>query len=302
MKFNLKIFTFFIAVFFSFAVSAKSTRVCLILDKGGKDDKSFNQSAYEGFLKAKSELSLSSDSKYVTVREDAQSSQFVRTFSKEKCDLIIAVGFNNADVVGNIAPQFPNQMYVVIDSPTKGKNIKAITFGEHEGGFLMGAIAAMKSKDSKVGFIGGMEIPLIKRFETGYEAGAKYVNPKIQVIQSYVGVTSGAWNNPAKAKELALSMFEQQGVDIIFVAAGASSQGVFDAVQQEKLLNKNKSVKKYVIGVDSNQNYLVPGFVLTSMEKKVDLEVYKTIQSYVENKFTTGIISYGFNDGGVNWA
>ncbi|MES2614388.1 MAG: BMP family ABC transporter substrate-binding protein [Bdellovibrionota bacterium] len=297
---KLKFLLFIFIVFFNANALAEEPRVCLILDKGGKDDKSFNQSAYEGFLKAKKDFSLSSESKYVTVREDAQSSQFIRTFSTEKCGLIIAIGFNNADVVGQIAPQFPAQNYAVVDSSVKGNNIRAITFEEHEGAFLMGAIAAIKTKTQKVGFVGGMEIPLIKRFQMGFEAGAKYINPKIQVSQSFVGVTSSAWNNPTKAKELALSMYGQQGIDIIFVAAGASSQGVFDAVEQA---NKNVTqVKKYVIGVDSNQNYIAPGMVLTSMEKKVDFEVYKTIESFVEKKFTSGVMTYGFKDGGVNWA
>jgi basic membrane protein A len=303
-KFKLKIFSIFLLSLLSshaHALEKSAPRVCLILDKGGKDDKSFNQLAYEGFLKAKTDFKLSPDSKYVTVREDAQSAQFIRTFSSEKCGLIIAIGFNNADVVGQLAPNFPQQNYVVVDSPTKGNNIRAITFDEHEGGYLMGAIAAIKSKNQKVGFIGGMQIPLIKRFEIGFEAGAKAINPKIKVSQSYVGITSAAWNNPAKAKELALSMYSQQGIDIIFVAAGASSQGVFDAVQQANL-ETSSSTKNFVIGVDSNQNYLVPGMVLTSMEKKVDFEVYTAIKSFVENKFTTGVISCGFKDGGVDWA
>lgn len=303
MSKKFKIF-FIISLFIfssnSIALTEKiGPKICLILDKGGKDDKSFNQSAYEGFLKAQKDFSLTAVSKYVTVREDAQSSQFIRDFSTEQCGLIIAVGFNNADVVGQIAPQFPKQNYAVVDSPTKGNNIRAITFEEHEGGFLMGAIAAIKSKTQKVGFIGGMEIPLIKRFEMGFEAGAKYINPKIQVSKSFVGVTSSAWNNPPKAKELALAMYKQ-GADIIFVAAGASSQGVFNAVQE--INQSSSSAKNYVIGVDSNQNYIVPGMVLTSMEKKVDVEVYAAIKDFINNKFTTGVMTYGFKDGGVDWA
>lgn len=291
-------FLVLLSVFYTINIFADSPRVCLILDKGGKDDKSFNQSAFEGFMKAKKEFSLSDESKYVTVREDAQSAQFIRTFSSEKCGLIIAIGFNNADVVGQIAPQFPKQLYAVVDSPTKGNNILAITFQEHEGAYLMGAIAAIKSKTQKIGFIGGMEIPLIKRFELGFEAGAKSINPKIKILKSFVGVTSSAWNNPAKAKELALSMYWQD-TDIIFVAAGASSQGVFDAVQQA---NKETKVQKFVIGVDSNQNYISPGMVLTSMEKKVDFEVEQAIRNFVQNEFTAGVKTYGFKDGGINWA
>lgn len=275
----------------------KNPKICLVLDKGGKDDKSFNQSAYEGLVKAQKELKISKDSKFVTVREDSQSQQFMRSFSSGECALIIAVGFNNSDTVGKIAKKFPNQKYILVDSNINEPNIRSISFQEHEGSFLVGAIAAMKSKSKQIGFIGGMEIPLIKRFALGFEAGAKYIDPKIKTTVTYVGITSSAWNNPTKAKELAMSMYNQ-GSDVIFVAAGGSSQGVFDAVME---VNKKQS-KKFIIGVDSNQNYIAPGLVLTSMEKKVDLKVFEAIQDYLNNKFTTGVIRYGFSDGGIDWS
>jgi basic membrane protein A and related proteins len=280
----------------SFATGTEP-KVCLVLDKGGKDDKSFNQSAYEGFVKAQKELKISKESKFVTVREDSQSQQFIRSFSTGECGLVIAVGFNNADTVGKMAKKFPKQKYALVDSSIDEPNVRSISFQEHEGSFLVGAIAAMKTKSNQVSFIGGMEIPLIKRFAMGFEAGVKYINPKIKVSETYVGVTSTAWNNPTKAKEIALSMYNQ-GSDVIFVAAGASSIGVFDAVEEA---NK-KSSNKFVIGVDSNQNYMAPGLVLTSMEKKVNLKVYSAIQDYTENRFTTGVIRYGFSDGGIDWS
>lgn len=272
-------------------------KICLILDKGGKDDKSFNQSAYEGFIKAQKELKISKDSKFVTVREDAQSQQFVRSFSSGECGLIIAVGFNNSNSVGKVAKNYPKQNYVLIDSTLDEPNIRSISFQEHEGAYLMGVIAAMKTKSNTISFIGGMEIPLIKRFAMGFEAGAKSYNSKIKVFESYVGITSEAWNNPTKAKEMALSMYNR-GSDIIFVAAGGSSHGVFDAVEE---VNK-KSSNKFVIGVDSNQNYIAPGLVLTSMEKKVSLKVYSAIKDFIENKFTTGVLHYGFSDEGLDWS
>ena len=288
-----------ISTSFSFSSFAATTepKVCLVLDKGGKDDKSFNQSAYEGFLKAQKELKISKDSKYVTVKEDAQAQNFIRSFSTGECGLVIAVGFNNADTVGKMAKKFPKQKYALVDSSIDEPNVRSISFQEHEGSFLVGAIAAMKSKSNRVSFIGGMEIPLIKRFAMGFEAGAKYINPNIKVTETFVGITSAAWNNPTKAKEIALSMYNQ-GSDVIFVAAGASSLGVFDAVEE---VNK-KSSNKFVIGVDSNQNYIAPGLVLTSMEKKVNLKVYSAIQDYTENRFTTGVIRYGFSDGGIDWS
>lgn len=297
-KFTSFGYFFSIVTFPTFANENKEPpKICLILDKGGKDDKSFNQLAYEGFIKAQKELKVSKESKYVTVRDDANSINFIRTFSNGECGLIIAVGFNNADNVGKVAKKYPKQKYVLVDSSIDEPNIRSISFQEHEGSFLVGAIAAMKSKSNQIGFIGGMEIPLIKRFYHGFEAGAKYINPKINVTETFVGITSAAWNNPTKAKEIALSMYNK-GTDIIFVAAGASSLGAFDAVEEA---NKNKT-SKYIVGVDSNQNYLAPGFVLTSMEKKVDAKVFQAIQDYTENKFSTGIIRYGFSEGGVDWS
>ncbi|APJ02439.1 BMP family lipoprotein [Silvanigrella aquatica] len=296
--------SFFLAIPFSltsFAASNKKPKICLVLDKGGKDDKSFNQSAFEGFTKAinNKKLNISPDSKYVTVREDTQSQQFIRSFSSGDCALVIAVGFNNADTVGKLAKNFPKQKYVLVDSLINEPNVRSISFQEHEGSFIVGYIAAMKTKTKQVSFIGGMEIPLIKRFAMGFEAGVKKYNSEIKITETYVGVTSSAWNNPSKAKEIALSKYNQ-GNDVIFVAAGGSSQGVFDAVAE---VNKNKkSSTKFIIGVDSNQNHIAPGLVLTSMEKKVDDKVYKSIEDFVENKFTTGVIKYGFADSGIDWS
>ena len=164
----------------------------------------------------------------------------------------------------------------------------------------MGAIAAMKSTSGKVGFIGGMDIPLIHRFETGYSAGAKYINPKIKVATSYVGITPDAWNNPTKAKELALSQFNE-GIDVIYQVAANSGQGVFDSAEQ---MNKKTNHKKqhYAIGVDSNQNWIKPDVIITSMVKRVDNAVYTTIKDVVQNKFTSGHTAFSLKDGGVDWA
>lgn len=296
MMFNKILYSAFIFLF-SFTVQSgfANNKICLILDKGGKDDKSFNQSAYEGFLKAKKELKVNKDSKYVTVNNDAQAPQFIRSLSNGECELIIAIGFSNSEEVGKIAKKFPKQKYLLIDSSIKEDNIRSISFNEHEGSFLVGAIAAMKTKTKQIGFVGGMQIPLIKRFALGFSEGAKHINPKIKITETYVGVSPSAWNNPTKAKELALSMFNK-GTDIIFVAAGSSSLGVFDAVKEESQKNK------FVIGVDSNQNHLVPGLVLTSMEKLVGNEVFKTINDVIENKFKSGIFHKGFAENAINWS
>ena len=165
-------------------------------------------------------------------------------------------------------------------------------FQEHEGAYVIGAIAAMTSKTGKIGFVGGMDIPLIRRFEMGYEAGAKKINPGIAIIANYVGVTSEAWNNPPKGKELAVSQYEG-GADVIFAAAGASGLGVFDAAEDKK---------KFAIGVDSNQDWTKPGLILTSMLKRVDEAVYSTIEEAKAGKFAGGVKWFGLANKGVDYS
>ncbi|NDD90989.1 BMP family ABC transporter substrate-binding protein, partial [bacterium] len=206
--------------------------------------------------------------------------------------LIIGVGVAQADAMKKVAAQFPDKHFAVVDAEVRAPNVQSLLFQEHEGSFLVGAIAAMASKTGKVGFIGGMDIPLIRRFEMGYAAGAKHVNPKAQVLSNYIGVTGDAWNNPPKAKELALSQY-QRGADVIFSAAGASTMGIFDAAEDQK---------KFAIGVDSNQNWIKPGLVLTSMLKKVDVAVYRSIEQTVQKKFAPGVIRHGLVDSGVDYS
>ena len=171
-------------------------------------------------------------------------------------------------------------------------NVRSLMFQEHEGAYIVGAIAAMTSKTGKIGFVGGMDIPLIRRFVMGYEAGAKKINPQITVMANYVGVTSEAWNNPAKGKELAVSQYEG-GADIIFAAAGASGLGVFDAAEDKK---------KFAIGVDSNQDWTKPGLILTSMLKRVDEAVFSTIEESKAGKFTGGVEWFGLANKGVDYS
>src|SRR6266705_2375348 len=164
---------------------------------------------------------------------------------------------------------------VEIDLP----DVASLIFKEHEGSFLVGMIAARTTKTGKIGFVGGMDIPLIHKFETGYAEGARYANPKVQVFENYVGVTDAAWNNPGKGKELAKAQIER-GADVIFQAAGNSGLGVFDAAEE---------VKKLAIGVDSNQNWVKPGFILTSMIKRVDVSVFNSVKDMVDGRFKGGI-------------
>ena len=265
-------------------------KVGLVLDKGGKDDKSFNSAAYAGATKAEKELKI--ELKYVEASDVTALENLHRAFARKKFDLIIGIGFAQTEAIKKISAQHPDVKFALVDGEVAAPNVRSLLFEEHEGSFIVGALAALKSKTGKVGFIGGMDIPLIRRFSLGYEAGAKFINPKISVVNNFIGVTGEAWNNPAKAKELALAQISS-GVDIIFVAAGASGSGAFDAIEEKNKLG---------IGVDSNQNWMKPGVILTSMMKRVDVAVYNTIQDTQNSKFTPGVVRYGFKDKGVDYA
>lgn len=283
--------SFAITVFLSSAAFATKISVGLVLDKGGKDDKSFNSSAYEGAKKAQKEMGI--DFKYVEATDNNSFEVIHRHFAKKNFDLVIGVGFAQTDAIKKVAALFPKTQFAIVDGEiNKVNNVRSLLFEEHEGSFLVGAAAAMKSKSGVVGFIGGMDIPMIRRFQKGYEAGVKYINPKAIVINNYIGVTGEAWNNPAKAKEMALSQIGQKA-DVIFHAAGASGSGLFDAADEKKI---------FAIGVDSNQNWMKPGVVLTSMLKRVDVAVYNTIDESRQKKFKAGVVRFGLKDSAVDWA
>jgi basic membrane protein A len=286
----MKLLAGLIVFFTVFAAQAEPLKIALILDKGGKDDKSFNAAAYAGAEKAKKELGI--QLKYVEAMDDAAIEATMRSFAQKKFDLIIGVGFVMVDGIQRVAKQFPDLKFALVDAEVKLPNVRSLLFEEHQGSFLMGAIAAIHSKTGQIGFLGGMDVPLIRRFQMGYEAGAKYINPKIKVVNNYVGVTGEAWNNPAKAKELALAQYNK-GVDVIFGAAGASTYGLFDAAEEEKKLS---------IGVDSNQNWVKPGFVLTSMLKRVDVAVFDAIKEAKDGKFAGGTERFGLANKGIDYA
>ncbi len=269
---------------------AEQFKVGLVLDKGGKDDKSFNAAAFLGATKAEKEFKF--QLKVVEATDDNAFEPLLKAFVQKKFDLIIAVGFAQAEALTKISKAHPEVKFAIVDSEVKTANVRSMLFEEHEGSFLVGAIAGLKTKTNKIGFIGGMDIPLIRRFQMGYEAGAKHVNPKTQVIANFVGVTGDAWNNPPKGKELALSQYNA-GADIVFGAAGASGRGLFDAAEEKKL---------FAIGVDSNQNWIKPGLVLTSMLKRVDVAVYNTCRDAQSGKFTAGLQRFGLSNEGVDFA
>ena len=269
---------------------ADPIKVGLILDRGGKDDKSFNTAAFKGATEAKQKLGI--QLKEIEASDDSVFEPAMKSFIKKKFDLIIAIGVNQAESVKKVARDHPEAHIAVVDAPVDAPNVKALMFQEHEGSYLVGAIAAMKSKTGIIGFIGGMDIPLIRRFQVAYEQGAKSVNPKITVLTNYTGVTSEAWNNPTKGKELAITQYGR-GADVIFAAAGNTNNGVFDAAEK---------AGKFAIGCDSNQNWIKPGLMLTSMVKRVDLAVYQAIEEASLGHFTPGIKYHGLKDQGIDWA
>lgn len=285
------VFLIYLLSIFHGAAMAAPFKVGLVLDKAGKDDQSFNASAYRGALRAEKLLGITI--KTVEVRDAAASESMMRALAGRKFDLVIAVGFSHAGAVSRVAPAFMERRFVIIDSEVRQPNVTSVMFAEHEGSFLVGAMAAMASKSNNVGFIGGMDIPLIRRFAMGYQAGAKYIDSKIKVQTAFIGVTADAFNNPPKAKELAM-MQNTQGADVIFHAAGSSGSGLFDAAEEKKFL---------AIGVDSNQNGVRPGFVLTSMVKAVDVAVFDVIRDGRLGQLRGGqTVSHGLHSGGIEMA
>ena len=265
-------------------------KVALLLDRGGKDDKSFNASAYEGATRAKQDLRVSL--KYVEAPDDNAFEPLLRGFAQRDYDLVIGIGFAQKEALAKVAARFAKTHFAIVDAQVDLPNVRSLLFDEHEGAYLVGAIAALTSKTGKIGFVGGMDIPLIRRFALGYESGAKKVNPEIQVLTNFVGITSDAWNNPPKGKELAVSQYEQ-GADVIFGAAGASGLGVLDAAEEKK---------KLAIGCDSNQDWTKPGFILTSMLKRVDEAVFATIKEASQGGFSGGVKRFGLANQGIGYS
>lgn len=268
--------------------AATPTHIALVLDRGGKDDKSFNAAAYRGATEAQDKLKV--QLKYVETMDEAAQESALRSFAQKDYDLIIAIGIGQAQSLQKVATQFPKKKFAIVDAKVDLPNVRSLLFSEHEGSYLVGAAAALASKTGKISFIGGMKIPMMDRFAMGYEAGAKKINPKIKVSNAILGVTSEAWNNPTKCKEISLQQYDA-GSDVIFAAAGASGAGTFDAAEERK---------KLVIGVDSNQNFIKPGYVLTSMLKRVDVAVFDTIKSL--DHFTSGVKIYNLANNGVDFA
>jgi basic membrane protein A len=298
IKRNLLLLIFAVAITFPACTSVLGKRdesggklrVGIVFDIGGKDDKSFNAAAWEGVRRAKDELGIFL--RDVEPGDPTSIEPSMRAFAERGYDLIVGVGFAQAPIMDDVARDYPNIKFAIIDGVIDLPNVASLIFKEHEGSFLVGLIAARTSKTGRIGFVGGMDIPLIHKFETGYAEGARYANPKIEVFENYVGVTDAAWNNPGKGKELAKAQIER-GADVIFQAAGNSGLGVFDAAED---------MRKLAIGVDSNQNWVKPGFILTSMIKRVDVSVFNSVKDLVEGRFKGGIHEFGMDNDGIGYA
>jgi basic membrane protein A len=261
----------------------------VIFDMGGKFDKSFNEAAYNGAEKFKSETGI--DYLEFEITNESQRDQALRRMA-QRADIVVAVGFAFTTPLETIAAEFPDKKFVIIDSVVEKPNVESVVFKEHEGSFLVGMAAALASKTGKVGFVGGMDIPLIRNFEFGYEQGVKHVNPDAEVIVNYTGTTPAAWNDPARGGELAIGQFGQ-GADVVYAAAGATGLGVLQAAADKGQLS---------IGVDSNQNHLHPGSVLTSMLKRVDVAVYDAFKAAKDGTWQPGMESLGLKEDGVGYA
>lgn len=257
----------------------------IVYDMGGKFDKSFNEAAYNGAERWKKE----SGKAYLDfeIANEAQREQAMRRMAERGANPIIGVGFSQASSIEKVSKEFPKLSFVIIDSVVKQPNVESIVFKEHEGSFLVGMVAALASRSGKVGFVGGMDIPLIRKFQCGYEQGARFANPKVEVSAAMTGTTPAAWSDPTRGAELAKAQFAK-GIDVVFAAAGGTGVGVYQAA---------KDAGKLAIGVDSNQNHVQPGTMLTSMVKRIDNAVYTSAK-----KSTPGVTVLGLKEGGVDYA
>ncbi|GAC1515620.1 MAG: BMP family ABC transporter substrate-binding protein [Gemmatimonadaceae bacterium] len=277
----------------------KAVNVGIVFDVGGRGDKSFNDGAYLGAERARRDFGARV--RFIEPGEGSDRESGLRLLAAEKMDLVIGVGFIFTDDLTELAREYPRVAFAGVDYALKtdasGRvvpppaNLAALKFREEQGSVLVGALAALIGKSKKVGFVGGMDIPLIHKFEAGYKAGVKHVCPTCEVVVQYAGVNPEAFRNPGKGKELALSQY-QQGVNVIFHASGSTGLGVFEAARQ---------TGKLAIGVDADQYAEAPGSILTSMVKGVDAAVYEAIKRTHDGTFRGGVYQFGLAESGVGY-
>jgi basic membrane protein A len=268
--------------------------VGLVFDVGGLGDKSFNDAAHRGLVRAEKELGIGF--RYVEPGDGSDRESALRQLASQGNALVIGVGFIFSDDIRKLAEEFPDTKFACIDfsaapGETLPPNLAGLRFREHEGSFLVGAIAGLTTKSSSVGFVGGMDIPLIHKFEAGYRAGVSEVCPNCEVLSTYAGTEPKAFSDPIAGKELSLAQIAK-GADVIFHASGKTGTGVFNAA---------KAKGKWAIGVDSDQFEEMPCCVLTSMIKNVDVAVFDTVRDVVEKRFRSGVREFGLKERGVDY-
>ncbi len=269
---------------------AADDKPAIVFDIGGKFDKSFNESMYNGSEKFKADTGVQYGE--FEIANEAQREQAIRNFADQGYSPIIAAGFAQASAVEKVAKEYPDLKFAIVDAEVNLPNVQSIVFKEHEGSYLVGVMAGMASKSGTVSFVGGMDIPLIRRFACGYAQGVKAAKADSKIIQNMTGDTGAAWNDPVKGGEITKGQLSQ-GSDIVYAAAGATGLGVLKAAAEGGALG---------IGVDANQNYLYPGKILTSMLKRVDVAVYNAMKSGKDGTFKTGTQALGLAEDGVGFA
>jgi basic membrane protein A and related proteins len=274
----------------SVSAFAQDIAPAIVYDLGGKFDKSFNEAAYNGAEAFKKETGI--EYKDFEVQQEAQREQALRRFAEEGLNPIVMAGFAWASALEKVADEFPETNFAIIDMVVEKPNVRSVVFKEQEGSYLVGMMAAMASQTGTVGFVGGMDIPLIRRFGCGYVGGVKAAKADAKVIQNMTGDTPAAWNDPTKGGEITRSQIDQ-GADVIYHAAGGTGVGVLQAAADAGKLG---------IGVDSNQNALHPGKVLTSMIKRVDTAVYNAFMDAKNGQFSYGFSNLGLAEDGVGYA
>ncbi len=270
------------------SAGAVAAEPALIFDLGGKFDKSFNEAAFNGAQRWAEETG--GEFREIELTSEAQREQALRRFAESGANPVVMTGFAFGSVLGEVAPDYPDTKFAIIDMVVDEPNVKSVVFNEHEGSFLVGMMAGLKTESNTVGFIGGMDIPLIRKFACGYAQGVKAANPDANIVANMTGTTPAAWNDPVKGGELTRAQISQ-GADIVYAAAGGTGVGVLQTAADEGILS---------IGVDSNQNYLHPGKVLTSMLKRVDVAVYEAMTEGED--LATGINVLGLAQEGVGFA
>ncbi|MGS4945020.1 BMP family lipoprotein [Meridianimarinicoccus sp. RP-17] len=274
----------------TFAAGAALAEPGLIIDLGGKFDKSFNESAFTGAQRWMEDTGGSY--RESELASEAQREQSMRRMAESGANPVVVLGFANASTLEKVAPDYPDTNFTIVDMVVDAPNVQSVVFKEHEGSYLVGVLAAMASETGTVSFVGGMDVPLISKFACGYAQGVKAVKPDANVIVNMTGTTPTAWNDPVRGAELTRSQISQ-GSDVVYAAAGGTGIGVLQAAADEGILS---------IGVDSNQNHLHPGQVLTSMVKRVDNAVYEAFEAGMNGTFEPGIKVMGLDNNGVGWA